>query len=49
MTKRKHEDTTVKLDMPFEEAIRRLSKRGGSQAGGCAVVHPSVQLDLLMN
>ena len=33
MTKRKHEDTTVKLDMPFDEAIRRLSKRGGSQVG----------------
>ncbi len=30
--KRKHQDTTVNLDMPFEEAIRRLSKRGGSQA-----------------
>ena len=30
--KRKHEDTTVKLDMPFEEAIRRLSTRKGSQA-----------------
>jgi len=31
---KKHEDTTVNLDMPFDEAIRRLAqpKRKGSQA-----------------
>jgi len=34
MAQTKHEDTTVNLDMPFDEAIRRLAqpKRKGSQA-----------------
>ena len=34
MTDRKHEDTTVNLDMPFDEAIRKLAraKRAGSRA-----------------
>ena len=27
----KHEETTVNLDMPFEEGVRRLSTRKGSQ------------------
>lgn len=33
MPDRKHEDTTVNLDMPFDEAIRKLAraKRAGSQ------------------